>query len=140
MVYAASMYDSYSVWMLKGPHGKPEDYNRDKPVNNGDIIRLEHLLTKRNLHSHGDRLSPISQQQEVTAWGSNGICDENDNWRVEVEGGGELLAGKQVRLIHCITNVALHSHIASRPEFLDGNQEVTGFGDRDNNDFWIIES
>ena len=140
MVYAASISDSYSVWMLKGPHGKPEDYNRDKPVNNSDIIRLEHLLTRRNLHSHGDRLSPISPQQEITAWGSNGVCDENDNWRVEIEGGGQLLTGKRLRLIHCNTNIALHSHIASQPEFLDGNQEETGFGDRDNNAFRIVES
>lgn len=43
------------------------------------MIRLEHMLTKRNLHSHREFDSPSSRQQEVCAYGENGLGDPNDN-------------------------------------------------------------
>lgn len=49
-------------------------YNRT-PVKCNDIIRLEHFQTKKNLHSH-NFASPISKQQEVCAFGTDGVGDE----------------------------------------------------------------
>lgn len=45
-----------------------------EPVKCGDVIRLQHLATKRNLHSHLFQ-SPISRNQEVSAFGENGNGD-----------------------------------------------------------------
>lgn len=52
-------------------------------VNFGDVIRLKHLATRTNLHSHPDIPSPITEQQEVTCYGDDFTSDENDEWIVE---------------------------------------------------------
>ncbi|CAB9506350.1 Stromal cell-derived factor 2-like protein 1 [Seminavis robusta] len=53
------------------------------PVQCGSTIRLTHLKTTTNLHSHGVK-SPLSRQQEVTGFGTgDGKGDAGDNWIVE---------------------------------------------------------
>lgn len=52
-------------------------------VNFGDVIRIKHLPTRLNLHSHGDFQSPVTGQQEVTCYGDDYTMDENDEWVVE---------------------------------------------------------
>lgn len=52
-------------------------------VNFGDVIRLKHLTSRSNLHSHPDILSPITEQQEITCYGDDYTSDENDEWVVE---------------------------------------------------------
>jgi dolichyl-phosphate-mannose--protein O-mannosyl transferase len=90
------------------------------------VIRLEHERTRKNLHSHSSQLSPVTGQQEVTAFGENGGGDFNDNWRVEVDGGGTWSTHKRVRLAHVETEYVLHSHKdKSDPENTMGQQEVT---------------
>ena len=44
------------------------------PVKCGDTIRLQHLATKRNLHSHFFQ-SPLSHNQEVSCFGEGGDGD-----------------------------------------------------------------
>lgn len=51
----------------------------------GDVIRLEHLQTKKNLHSHHFS-SPISGNQEVSAFGDKGVGDTGDHWSVLCDG------------------------------------------------------
>lgn len=60
----------------------------------GDKVRLEHILTKKNLHTHDIR-SPISGAFEVAAYGNDvevfrltekGVGDTADNWILECEG------------------------------------------------------
>lgn len=134
--YAGS--DDNDLWLIKRPHGYGTDFPAGQPVKDWDVIRLEHVLTRRNLHSHAGVPSPVTGQQEVTAYGTNGIGDGNDNWRIELEGGGIWEKGQVIRLIHVETNHALHSHVASHPQWTAGQQEVTGYGGRDGNDWWII--
>jgi hypothetical protein len=131
--------DDNDLWRIKGPHGQPEGYRQGQPVRHGEVVRLEHVLTRRNLHSHAGIPSPCTGQQEVTCFGSNGIGDGNDNWRVEIDGGGAWAAGGRLRLVHVPTNQALHSHLGwSHPQWTMGQQEVTGFGGRDGNDWWLL--
>jgi hypothetical protein len=130
--------DDNDLWWIKGPDGQPEDLRSGQPVQHGDVVRLEHVATRRNLHSHAGIPSPLTGQQEVTCYGESGVGDGNDDWRVEVDGGGQWDAGKQVRLIHVATEVALHSHEGfSHPEWTAGQQEVTGYAGRDANDLWF---
>jgi subtilisin family serine protease len=132
--------DDNDLWRVKGPDGQPEIFKVGEPVQHGDIIRLEHVLTGRNLHSHGGFPSPVTHQQEVTCYGDNGIGDANDNWRIEIEGGGTWDSGKRLRLKHVTTNHALHSHLGfSHPDWTAGQQEVTGFAQSDDNDWWFFE-
>jgi MIR domain len=133
--------DDNDWWRIKGAHGTPAGHKADQPVLHGDVVRLEHVLTRRNLHSHGGFPSPITRQQEVTCFGTNGVGDGNDDWRVEVKDGGQWTYGKWVRLIHVNTNHALHSHEPyTHPTYTAGQQEVTGFPSRDDNDlFYLFE-
>lgn len=134
--------DSNDYWIIKGPNGQPENYKEGQPISDGDVIRLEHLNTKRNLHSHGGIRSPLSNQQEVTAYGDSGIGDFNDNWRIEIEHGTIRPIWQKkakIRFIHVDTNHALHSHHGhSSYEYTADQQEVTCFPGRDDNDWWII--
>ena len=52
----------------------------------GDSIRLTHAATMRNLHSHHFR-SPVSRNQEVSAFGSDGEGDDGDVWVVQCAPG-----------------------------------------------------
>jgi dolichyl-phosphate-mannose--protein O-mannosyl transferase len=49
----------------------------------GDLIRLEHNLTGRNLHSHAGFYSPLSNNQEVSAFGDGGDGDMGDDWEID---------------------------------------------------------
>ena len=53
--------DVNSHWTIKGPDDK-QFCMRGEPVECGQKIRLEHLTTHRNLHSHHFS-SPLSSQQ-----------------------------------------------------------------------------
>lgn len=57
------------------------------PVKCGQVIRLFHVETGSNLHTHGIR-SPLSSQHEVTGFGQNGQGDRGDDWKVVCESGG----------------------------------------------------
>ncbi|QIZ08330.1 hypothetical protein HFZ78_17705 [Priestia megaterium] len=131
--------DDNDLWRIKGPNGTQANHRNGEVVRHGDVIRLEHVLTQRNLHSHYGHPSPVTGQQEVTCFGSGGQGDDNDNWRVEVEGGGQWSAERRVRLVHLNTNHTLHSHRGhSHPQWTAGQQEVTGFDGRDDNDWWWL--
>ena len=52
-----------------------------EPIACGQKVRLEHLATKKNLHSHLFS-SPLSDQQEISAFGVNGEGDSGDVWVV----------------------------------------------------------
>jgi len=56
-------------------------YQRGQPVKCGDIIRLQHLSTKKNVHSHHFQ-SPLSGNQEISCYGEEGAGDSGDHWKV----------------------------------------------------------
>lgn len=56
-------------------------FNRE-PVKCGNIIRLQHLATLKNLHSH-HFASPLSGNQEVSAYGD----DQGMFWKIKCSCG-----------------------------------------------------
>uniref|UniRef100_A0ACB8G6L5 Uncharacterized protein n=1 Tax=Sphaerodactylus townsendi TaxID=933632 RepID=A0ACB8G6L5_9SAUR len=91
-------------------------------VKHGDIVRLEHKETSRNLHSHQHEAPLTRKHLQVTGYGINGTGDSNDFWRVEVVGRK---AGKhikvlrsQIRLIHLATGCLLGSTGKTLPKWL----------------------
>lgn len=76
--------DVNSHWAIKGATGKA--CPRGEAVRCGSVIRLEHLETKKNLHSH-QFSSPMSGYQEISAYGENGEGDTGDHWVVVCSGG-----------------------------------------------------
>ena len=53
-----------------------------KPITCGQVIRLEHVQTGKNLHSHPIP-SPLSHKHEVSGYGDDGEGDGGDNWTIE---------------------------------------------------------
>ncbi len=102
--------DHSDHWRLRVADDANEHTARDRPIGHGDIVRLEHVVTNRNLHSHSGHPSPVTHQQEVTCFGHHGVGDTNDNWRVEAAGPAKVKVGSTLRLVHVDTNAALHSH------------------------------
>ncbi len=58
-------------FIFPGPTAK-KYCKRGVPVSCGQEVRFEHLTTGRNLHSH-HFTSPLSNSQEVSAFGEQGI-------------------------------------------------------------------
>ena len=81
-------HDYNSLWTVKEPDNGPENTvpcRTGEKVKCGQMIRLEHMNTGRNLHSHMHFQSPVSSRQEVSGFGSNGEGDGGDNWIIECD-------------------------------------------------------
>jgi hypothetical protein len=122
--------DSNDLFRIRHKNGNKQDFS------NGDIIYITHKNTRKNLHSHNVR-SPVTHQQEVSAYGNNGKGDSNDYWRVILPRGHIITQGTNFRLQHVNTGKFLHSH---RANLRTGSrqQEVTAYKRRDSNDYWFV--
>jgi len=61
-----------------------QSQRRTKFLKNGDVIRLQHPPTTRNLHSHVIPASITKLNYEVSCYGNLTIGDFHDQWVVEV--------------------------------------------------------
>ena len=61
---------------------EPQFCKSGAPVKCGDVIRLEHTETAKNVHTHEIR-SPLSGNFEVSGFGDDGEGDSGDNWKIE---------------------------------------------------------
>lgn len=61
---------------MKKWNEEPGDWEDDDPVElvkNGDLIRLEHVPTGRNLHSHREQAPVTKRHHQVTGYGEVSI-------------------------------------------------------------------
>jgi dolichyl-phosphate-mannose--protein O-mannosyl transferase len=82
---------SNALWWVRGPNdidGRSDEIPACKSgepaekIPCGSVLRLTHLTTMKNLHSH-DQKSPLSRQQEVSAYGTgDGLGDNGDDWKL----------------------------------------------------------
>ncbi|KKK14332.1 hypothetical protein P175DRAFT_0508810 [Aspergillus ochraceoroseus IBT 24754] len=141
-----------------GPDGEIEgpfawDNITAEYIEDGSVIRLNHLMTQRRIHSHNERppVTDVDWQFEVSAYGYEGFAgDANDFWRVEIvkslSDGEE--AKKRVRtiqtkfrLVHVMTGCVLFSHKVKLPDWGFDQQEVTcARGGSLPNSVWYVES
>ncbi|XP_063853817.1 protein O-mannosyl-transferase 2-like isoform X3 [Scylla paramamosain] len=140
--------DFNNKWLVKKWNEEPADWeDEDEPielVKNGDLVRLEHVPTGRNLHSHREAAPVTKRHHQVTGYGENGEGDVNDVWRVEVEGGAEGVPVKTVvhrlRLVHYLVGCALMSHNKQLPKWGYEQMEVTCNPNvHDPNNLWNVE-
>lgn len=119
--------DKNNLWLLKR-HDR--EYDPEAPVEfvqHGDIIRLEHKETRRNLHSHHQE-APISKKHlQVTGYGTNGAGDDNDFWRIEMigESGKVKVLRSPIRLFHLSTGCVLTFSGKTLPKWAYEQGEVT---------------
>jgi len=70
-----------TLWLVKEGNGN-DSCTQGEKIAYGEEIRLAHLQTGANLHSHYAK-SPLTNQQEVTCFGEEGHGDSGDNWKVQ---------------------------------------------------------
>ncbi|KAH9817102.1 family 39 glycosyltransferase [Melampsora americana] len=89
--------DSNNEWTIT-PLLHEEPYNESQPIRflkHGDIVRLVHKMTGRNLHTH-EIPAPITKiNKEVACYGNATIDDSNSYWVIEVV--DDILRGKKER-------------------------------------------
>ncbi|XP_076228685.1 stromal cell-derived factor 2 [Nomia melanderi] len=119
----ATKEDGNSYWLVKG--GTKKQCTRGEPIKCGDTIRLEHVATKKNLHSHRV-LSPLSGKQEISAYGdSKGEGDNGDNWLLMCH-NEFWMRDEPVTLKHVDTNVYLAVTEKVYNILINGQNEVVG--------------
>ncbi|XP_047201207.1 protein O-mannosyl-transferase 2 isoform X1 [Girardinichthys multiradiatus] len=120
--------DHNNMWLVRKPDNDTQSGSPDL-VRHGDIIRLEHKETTRNLHSHLHQAPLTKKHFQVTGYGLNGTGDTNDLWQVEVCGGrkGDLVKvlRSKVRFLHRATGCVLYSSGKSLPKWGWEQVEVT---------------
>lgn len=125
--------DINSHWMVKGR--TDASCPRGQRIKCGDVVRLEHLQTRRNLHSH-HYASPLTSKQEISAFGENGNGNSGDLWTVVCK-TSYWERGVEVRLKHSDTEAWLSVSGQSYGSQLGGQLEVCGdFAPRDDACTW----
>lgn len=126
----AYMHKDYNnLWLVKKPDDSDDYTGTPELVRHGDIIRLEHKETTRNLHSHYHEAPLTKKHQQVTGYGINGTGDLNDLWQVEVCGGKKgdpvKVLRSKVRFLHRSTGCVLYSSGKTLPKWGWEQVEVT---------------
>nr|XP_033807175.1 protein O-mannosyl-transferase 2 [Geotrypetes seraphini] len=121
--------DLNNLWIVKKQHAQHDLSTSAELVKHGDIIQLEHRITRRNLHSHQQEAPLTKKHFQVTAYGTNGTGDMNDFWRIEVVNrkSGDLIKVllSKIRLIHLATGCVLGSSGKTLPKWGWEQGEVT---------------
>ena len=139
--------DRNSLFTIKEGETYPTKINGD-PVLCGEVIRLEHISTGKNLHSH-DFKSFVTNSQEACAFGEDGNGDVNDNFRISCykQNDNETITGKtEFFLQHVPTEKWLYINYKSSM-YNDGNcrgcpirgqREVSLTGKKDKQCLWKV--
>ncbi|KAL9694071.1 hypothetical protein quinque_013356 [Culex quinquefasciatus] len=119
--------DENNKWILK-PYNEQSTANVTV-VKHGDLIRLEHVPTGRNLHSHREQAPVTKKHMQVTCYGETGVGDSNDVWQVRILGGrdGDVVETVTSRLVlyHYIERCVLTTTTKQLPKWGFEQQEVT---------------
>ena len=115
-----SEVDANSYWQIRSSASDPQ--MRGTPIKCGQTVRLTHIRTMANLHSHHVS-SPLSNEQEVSCYGSDGEGDHLDDWTV-VCSGAYWRRDQYVRFKHVETGsyLACSGRTYGRP--IHGQHEV----------------
>ncbi|CAO2210593.1 unnamed protein product, partial [Urochloa humidicola] len=127
--------DANSYWIVRP---QPDSAAKQgDPITHGAIIRLQHMRTRKWLHSHL-HASPITGNLEVSCFGGENESDTGDYWRLEIEGSGKTWwQDQRIRLRHVDTGGYLHSHDRKYTRIAGGQQEVCGVGDKRPDNLWL---
>ncbi|KAL3280728.1 hypothetical protein HHI36_003964 [Cryptolaemus montrouzieri] len=124
--------DINSHWVIKAATGKI--CPRGEPIKCGSKIRLEHLETKKNLHSHLFS-SPLSGKQEISCYGDGGEGDTGDHWEV-ICSGDSWLRDETVMLKHEDTDMYLATSGRTFGRPINGQMEIVGVSSSSDSVHW----
>jgi dolichyl-phosphate-mannose-protein mannosyltransferase len=106
--------DSNNEWDIL-PRWDEEPYNSEATLRflqHGDIVRLAHASTTRNLHSHTIPAPLTKLNHEVSCYGNTTIGDFHDYWVVEVVDDMVRGARAHVDRVHALTTRLRFKHQA----------------------------
>ncbi|XP_017292666.1 stromal cell-derived factor 2 [Kryptolebias marmoratus] len=126
--------DSNSYWSVRGT--SDTSCHRGTPVRCGQMIRLTHVNTGRNLHSHYFT-SPLSSNQEVSAFGEEGEGDHLDEWAVQC-GGSVWKREEAVRFRHKATDALLSVTGEQYGRPIHGQTEVHAMSSPTQHSLWKV--
>ncbi|XP_027129088.1 stromal cell-derived factor 2 isoform X2 [Larimichthys crocea] len=124
--------DSNSYWSIRGT--SDTFCHRGTPVRCGQTIRLTHVNTGRNLHSHYFA-SPLSSNQEVSAFGDEGEGDHLDEWTVHC-GESVWMREEAVRFRHKATDALLSVTGEQYGRPIHGQREVHAMSSPSQHSLW----
>jgi len=147
--------DENNDWVLL-PRWDEAAYDPDGPIRflaDGDVIRFQHIATKRNLHSHPIP-APVSKlNNEVSGYGDDKIGDFQDYWVVEVVDDLRRGSKAHVDKIHSLTTRLRLRHQSLGCYLRAGNEILPQWGfkqievscDKENNPndiytYWNVET
>jgi len=139
--------DNNNLWLVKresGPTSMATESGKLDWVRNGDLIRLEHKPTQRNLHSHRMPAPVTVRHFQVTGYGKNGSGDVNDVWRLHIPGArqGEVLQTlrHEFQLVHNRVGCLLTTTKKHLPKWGFDQDEITCNPNlRDERGVWNVE-
>nr|CAG4645831.1 EOG090X0E0P [Lynceus sp. MCZ IZ 141354] len=114
--------DVNSHWAILGPLN--QTCKRGDAMECGNTLRFQHLTTKKFLHSHYFS-SPLSGNQEVSAFGENGVGDAGDHWKLVCD-GDFWDRGDSVMFKHVDTGVFLGVSGQTYGRPINGQFEIIG--------------
>uniref|UniRef100_A0A1B6CJ65 Protein O-mannosyl-transferase 2 n=2 Tax=Clastoptera arizonana TaxID=38151 RepID=A0A1B6CJ65_9HEMI len=134
--------DENNKWLVKKYNN--DSTNGTELLKHGDLVRLEHVLTRRNLHSHREQAPITKKHYQVTGYGENGTGDANDVWKVEIIGGvvGDVVTTvtSRLKLVHYLQNCILTTSGKQLPKWAYEQQEVSCNPNlRDKHAIWNVE-
>ena len=141
------------LWQVReGHNAESGTCESGRPVRCGEIVRLTHLRTNVNLHTHAIR-SPLSNQHEVSGFGENGEGDSGDDWKVVCDGvtrnramywvrGApiQLRSMATHRLLGASSTVKFNENNCGRGCPILNQLEVFGRDGNDSYSHWVVES
>lgn len=154
--------DENNRWLVK-PYDRESGEQEEEPgssgdvvrlLRHGDLVRLEHTQTQRNLHAHREQAPLTKKHFQVTGYGENGTGDANDIWRVLIVGAADptvaaargeitepvLTVTSQLRFVHYLQNCVLTASGKQLPKWGFEQQEVSCNPNvRDTNAVWNVE-
>ncbi|OWF56429.1 Protein O-mannosyl-transferase 2 [Mizuhopecten yessoensis] len=113
--------DENNKWLVKPSDHDLEKVEKPQILHSGDLIRLEHVGTRRNLHSHREPAPLTKHHFQLSAYGENGTGDSNDIWMIDAPGmpiGTPIqTARSKFRLIHYYVRCAVCSGDKKLPKW-----------------------
>lgn len=142
-----------SWFIIKGPHKKNDPWNCNigVPVKNGDVIRLEHVTSKKNV-SCTQKAAPAAAvkvsgvtpdagpEYAVALAGTNGLNDDSDNWTVTFETDSPVLyEGSNFYITNRNTGFSLRSNLELTAQS-PNKQRVTAFQSKKPACRWFVNA
>ncbi|KAI9323997.1 Dolichyl-phosphate-mannose-protein mannosyltransferase-domain-containing protein [Obelidium mucronatum] len=104
--------DNNNKWVIHHPWDKPDVDATPVFVKNGDVIRLIHNESGRNLHSHKTPAPMSKKENEVSAYGNVTFGDENDLWIVETV--DDISLWRKPQTVNALTTRILLRHFKTK--------------------------